>query len=278
MGFNVTKNWSRKPKNCAAMRCKDDAVAGVLGDCWDNQVSGDFVPLCATHLDAAQAAYGLGEVEGSVRGFPSVELDLDAPLPMHQQADIDQAQHHLAIELEGEAAEGEKTLASTQAFEIQSQDDLEFAGDALAEVKGIWKRLKAKQDEILKPMLEATKRTRALFKPALTHYADAEHKLKQLIGEAHVREEADRAVAMDSAAAGDTAGALANIRHTENVTGLNVRMAWDFEVTDPAAVPREFLCVDDKAIKTHIKGAENAPNAIAGVRFFEKPVTSSRSA
>lgn len=42
---------------------------------------------------------------------------------------------------------------------------------------------------------------------------------------------------------------------------------WHFEVTDTAAVPREFLTVDEKALQLHADNQHDAV-AVAGVRFF----------
>ena len=60
--------------------------------------------------------------------------------------------------------------------------------------------------------------------------------------------------------------------------GVHVRVSWDFEVIDVAAVPRHFLTVDPKAVRAFLaaqpKPAEGAePPAIAGLRWTRKETT-----
>lgn len=57
--------------------------------------------------------------------------------------------------------------------------------------------------------------------------------------------------------------------------GVSARMEWTFEVTDRNAVPREFLVVDERAIAAYVK-ARKGQVEIAGVRVFQKPVSSWR--
>lgn len=51
------------------------------------------------------------------------------------------------------------------------------------------------------------------------------------------------------------------------------RMQWTFEVMDPAQVPRQFLIVDDKAIR---RAVAEGVRSIAGVSIFEKEVLATR--
>jgi hypothetical protein len=45
---------------------------------------------------------------------------------------------------------------------------------------------------------------------------------------------------------------------------------WDFEIIDPAAVPRDYLAVDEKAVR---KAVKDGLREIPGVRVFEKTST-----
>lgn len=56
-----------------------------------------------------------------------------------------------------------------------------------------------------------------------------------------------------------------------NVSGLSFRTDWDIEVVDAQAVPREFLTVDEKAIKALVK-ARKGQVSIPGIRIIEKQV------
>jgi len=53
------------------------------------------------------------------------------------------------------------------------------------------------------------------------------------------------------------------------------RMVWKFEVQDPAQVPRAYLAVDEKAIRTAVgAGVRDIP----GVRIFQEEQIAGRSA
>jgi len=51
--------------------------------------------------------------------------------------------------------------------------------------------------------------------------------------------------------------------------GVSYRDDWDFELVDPALVPREFLIVDDKKVRGVVKAMRNMTN-IPGVRAFSR--------
>ena len=51
--------------------------------------------------------------------------------------------------------------------------------------------------------------------------------------------------------------------------GVSYRDEWDFELVDPALVPREFLIVDDKKVRGVVKAMRNMTN-IPGVRAFSR--------
>lgn len=58
--------------------------------------------------------------------------------------------------------------------------------------------------------------------------------------------------------------------------GLSWRMDWDFEVEDEMLIPREYLKVDDVAIRRVCKSLKGKTR-IPGIRAVEKPVTSTRA-
>jgi hypothetical protein len=56
-------------------------------------------------------------------------------------------------------------------------------------------------------------------------------------------------------------------REPPKVSGISTREVWLFEVTDPAAVPREYLTVDESKIRK-VVGALKGDTRIAGVRVY----------
>lgn len=60
-----------------------------------------------------------------------------------------------------------------------------------------------------------------------------------------------------------------------------LRRPWDFEITDPKAVPREYMMIDEKAIRAAMQAAVRNKNietfSIPGVRFFQKHSTQIRA-
>lgn len=60
------------------------------------------------------------------------------------------------------------------------------------------------------------------------------------------------------------------------LAGIATRQDWDFEITDEAAIPREFLIVDEKKVRAYVK-AMKSDAKIPGVRVFAKDVISARA-
>ncbi len=55
----------------------------------------------------------------------------------------------------------------------------------------------------------------------------------------------------------------------QRAVGIQVRKSWDFEITDAAAIPREYLIVNETAIRK-VVGALKGETKIPGIRAFEK--------
>jgi hypothetical protein len=51
-----------------------------------------------------------------------------------------------------------------------------------------------------------------------------------------------------------------------SVAGVSTSVVWRFEVVDPAAVPREFLVVDEVAVRAAIRGGRRD---IPGLRIYD---------
>nr|WP_294525808.1 hypothetical protein [uncultured Rhodopila sp.] len=58
--------------------------------------------------------------------------------------------------------------------------------------------------------------------------------------------------------------------------GMGFGEAWEFEIIDAAAIPREFLKVDEAKIGQYVRAMKQSAK-IAGVRFFSRPKVSVRA-
>lgn len=237
----VTVNFVKQATSgkCAAMRCKSDSDS-------DENIGGRTLPVCARHreecLHAGQIAPAGTDAEPSYQAELATETD---------QAKAD--------------------LASIEDFDIATQDDMELAAAILGEAKGRANRLAERMKEITAPMRKAEASVRDLFRPAIDALTSIERIVKGKIAEAHKREAEVNAAALEAAARahaeGDesaTGAALSQVVHVGNVAGVQTRKVWKFEIVDAALVPREYLAVDEKAIR-----AAGHEEEIPGIRWYE---------
>lgn len=89
----------------------------------------------------------------------------------------------------------------------------------------------------------------------------------------------EKAAARVEALAVQASTVVAPVIHREppKVAGINTREVWKFEVTDPAAVPREYLSVDESKIRK-VVGALKGDTRIAGVRVYSEKALASGAA
>lgn len=286
--MKIAKSWKKKPGYCAAMRCKTKAAASVVGSYF--YISKDErIPLCSKHLDKANEEFKLWEVEGVVFMMNGAPLSSEALKPSTKPAERPKADTHaeLVQELKKEESEASEALALLKDFKINTQEDLEFVAEALADVKGYLKRLEARRKEITDPMNAALRSVRSLFKPPIDAHKETERLLKQLISDAKAREEKENTVAIEAAAAalddGDvetTHDALAHVRHTSNVGSIQTRKIWDFEIVDADNVHRDLCSPDRAKIKAYMKEERDdngEPLYTPGIRFFQKTIVASGS-
>lgn len=98
----------------------------------------------------------------------------------------------------------------------------------------------------------------------------AQEKIKAEAEQARLREEARQREAELAAA---IPAAVAKVE----TKGISKREDWDFEVLDEAAIPREFLAVDEVKLRKYAKAMKASAN-VPGVRFYAKTVVQQRIA
>lgn len=191
-----------------------------------------------------------------------------------------------------------KLSAFASALVIKTQEEYAAAADQLKAVKGMLKQIADAHARVKRPLLDATRELDRQKNEASAPLLDAERQIKRAMvayddelerkrrAEQARLEEAARkereklaAQAAKAAAAGkiekaaelemraETVVAPVVQREAPKVAGIATREVWRFEVTDPNAVPREYLTVDEKklgAIVRALKGDTNIP----GVRVW----------
>lgn len=250
-GLNLKQ--SPKQGQCDAMRCTEAPSVEADGAAWGRGI----VRLCARHEEQARKA-GM-----RAPGRADAEIVDVAPPEAEAAAATSEA---LAI------------VSEARAFEITTQDEIEFAAEVLGEIKAKAKALEDREKTITRPINDALKAARALFKPAREHLAEAESVIKRAIAAFHDATAERHRLAMAEAsaahAAGDTEGAalaLATVATLDGVAGVRTSRVWDFEITDPLAVPPVFTVPDVVAIRAEMRRAVEMgiEPEIPGVRFFQ---------
>lgn len=190
---------------------------------------------------------------------------------MSAQVDEDHAQR-----LAEAAVAGSTDLEQlVQQFDVETEDDLAVAGAVLQQVKAQREAIEAERDGVLEPLKAVQKRVQGWFKPALDTLKRCDEHLRSgavaLLEQAEQRQQELLRSVADSEDPQLTLDTLAD--PLELPPGLQKRSTWKVLVDDPQQVPRQFLAVDEKALRAHLK-AELARTSVLptvpGVRFVQK--------
>lgn len=181
----------------------------------------------------------------------------------------------LVTELEVERSSITEAMKELSDFSIETASDLQTAAELLNDVVGRKTRINERLAEITKPMRQAEKSVRDLFRPVQDAMEEAETWLKGRIDSARKAIEArNRDLLEQSRAAvanGDlplVAALTSELQPPSTPDGVQFRSRWTFEIVDESQVPREFLRVDEKAIRAAVK-ASKGKIEIPGVRVYE---------
>lgn len=269
------KQKTKDETQCEAMRCTNPRAEMVPGDAFGR--AGGLVGLCARHIREAAAAGSIPAGAATV-----VEAAPTAAAPRAIGAVM------AAPDLTAERAEATETLALARDFAIETREQLETAAEVLADVKTRAKALEARRDEITRPMNDALRSTRDLFRPVLDAFAQIEKTLKDKITAFSAAQAEHNARAMaaaaEASAAGDGEGtdaALARVANVGNLEGVSLRRTWEPIVVDENAVPIEYLIVtiDTAAIKKLSTGlkADEMPPEVPGIRWEQRTTAAVRT-
>lgn len=241
-------NLVQKPKEgqCPARRCK-----GAPHDTPENPHG-----LCARHLgewhDAgepdlrsslAQAAGVPESPEGDVRATVVQPIEVEA------------------IALRDQLPEG---------FAITTPAQLQAVGAIVVHVQRRLAETEAQRKRATSHLVKAQREINSWFKPAKDAFESAKARCHQAMRAYEQAQVQARAAALES---GDHQTAMA-IAPVEMPAGTHMRKRWVFRVTDPAAVPREFLAVDAARVQA-VVNEQRERTSIPGIEVFEDatPVT-----
>lgn len=186
-----------------------------------------------------------------------------------------------------------QTLDIANAFTIDSDTMYEMAGTELKDIKAKRNQLDTLRKSMTQPLDESKEKIMDFFRQPLDWLDDAEAALKR--GMLTYKQDQERKARAEREKAAAEARRIAEEAKAKNpdapppvviaapvvtkeapkVSGVSTREVWKFRVTDPAAVPREYLVIDEPklgAMARATKGTVTVP----GVEFYSEEVMAAR--
>jgi DNA repair exonuclease SbcCD ATPase subunit len=168
-----------------------------------------------------------------------------------------------------DAAEAERLRIEREKKRLE-EDVLRKAREAEEKAERERRRLEEEAERLNK---EAAKKTND--EAALKHIDEEREKIRLQAEENRKIAEEETTLAIDEAAKAEAAMAPAPIvPEAPKTAGLAMRDNWCFEVVDPAAVPREYLIINEVAIGKIVR-ALRGKIEIPGIRVFNRPIMAS---
>lgn len=162
-------------------------------------------------------------------------------------------------EAHNETSRAQRAVEMIRSIVVNTDEEIRVVSPLLQQIKGDLKRLEAREKAITKPLNDALKSVRDLFRPAKNALEAAEQHLKHEIGRAQqaIREANHRAMLATQAALAQndvrTAALVSgSIQATEAPQGISYREQFVFRVVDASQLPRQFLMPDERRIRAHV--------------------------
>lgn len=178
--------------------------------------------------------------------------------------------------------------AKANSLTVKSPEDYKSAADMLASLKTVGNAIKERKEKITKPLNDALRSARDLFRPLEDSFIAAESTIKTKMLDYKRKADEEARIKEQKIAERVERGTLkpeTAERKIEQVTRLNttehgdvgavqVRKVKKVRIVDPARVPHEFWVIDEvKVRKQALAGVE-----IPGVEVYEdEQIASSRS-
>lgn len=185
-------------------------------------------------------------------------------------------------------AQVSKLEAKAQAVSIGTKEEYADAADLVAKLKETGRSIKDRKEAITRPLNEALKSARELFAPLEAQFANAEAivkgkllDFKRRADEQARREEAALAARVEKGTLRpETAERkISEVERVETTThgkvgSVTIRKVRKVRIIDPLKIPREYLIVDEVAVRRDALAGKE----ISGAEVYEEEVVgSSRS-
>lgn len=190
-------------------------------------------------------------------------------------APIDTAELMLATQqrLKDASQEHSEDLQLWQTFQINSQEDYEFAEQGRNEAKAVWDTLEQERKSITQPINAALKKINDWFKGPKTSLEKIQRTIEQKMKEARAaakqREEELLQQALQAENPQELMIASSQASLESSTTTMQDR--WVFEVTNADEIPRSFMVPDLKAIGA-VVAARGEQTKIPGIRVWNDPI------
>lgn len=177
-----------------------------------------------------------------------------------------------------------KVVNKANATEIATEADYTKAGDQLVLIKGAEREVTERKNKIVKPLNEALKETRNLFRPIEDQLAAARKVVQDSMLSFRQKAEAERQRIEQEAQAKLDQGEITEDEAIDSVAAASspaktmhgargkttVRTTREIEVVDAALIPRQYLVPDLVAIRRRALGIGCEPAEIPGVKVVER--------
>lgn len=273
---------------CSAYRCKKPASHVCQQGTGGEEELWRTIWLCERHLKKHHTAGGADDFQPFPPGGLETEHKVSPPVLLPDAEPVEEAvaeMKTLSVQLSTEAKELEEVLAMVTDYSIDSQEDLDFAAQSLAEVKGEYRKLEEKRKKATGPLREGLKEIDSWFAPAKKALIALEAAWKGKLAQAHLEAQRKQQALMEEAREAHSHGDLLGVQEAmiqagdshATTAGVQYREAWRFEVVDESVIPREFMSPDTAKIGATVRLLKDKTD-IPGVRVWSEPVVASRSA
>ena len=175
-----------------------------------------------------------------------------------------------------------KAVITAQQLQIKTKEELEGATSILSKIKAVGRLIQEKKESITKPLNEALKNARDLFRPLEAQWSEAEGIVKQKMVAFQISEEKKVEKKEEKIAEKVDNGKISfeqattkieKIERPENQVGnTTFKTIKKVVIEDEIKLPREYLIPDEVKIrKDALAGIE-----IAGVKIVEEKIVASR--
>lgn len=186
-------------------------------------------------------------------------------------------------ELESDTNDYHEALTAIQNFELDDQEGLEIAKEAIHEVKNKWKELEDKRKEYTSPLVKLQRLINADFKPAQDALKQMESTWKKKVSDYQLKIEEERQRLLVEAKKAQAKGnlkkvqaAMTQMAETDaDMEGVSFREKWTYTITQPKKLPREFTIPDERKIAAYVREHKDKTKII-GVKVFKEKVVVAR--